>query len=146
MVGERERSNRRAVCAVSQPPTALLGKCWGSSIPGLNWPRLLSVFARRVNPLLGDPSLRSGQALLGGVTYYWGTDQAEYATDILFRDAATLARLYPQWLEHATLRFSAEDVMTFLGRKLTGQFAGELRSVTKRRWPGARVKHRLKAN
>jgi hypothetical protein len=107
-------------------------------LPGLNWPRLLAVFARRVNPLLGD--------LLDGMTYYWVTDQAEYATDILFRDAATLARLYPQWLEHATLRFSAEDVMTFLGRKLTGQFAGELRSETKRRWPGARVKHRLKAN
>jgi hypothetical protein len=107
-------------------------------LPGLNWPRLLSVFARRVNPLLGE--------LLGDMTYYWVTDQAEYATDILFRDAATLARLYPQWLEHATLRFSAEDVMTFLGRKLTGHFAGELRSVTKRRWPGARVQHRMKAN
>jgi hypothetical protein len=107
-------------------------------LPGLNWPRILSVFARRVNPLLTD--------LLQDLTYYWVTDQAEYATDILFRDAATLTRLYPQWLEHATLRFSAEDVMTFLGRKLTGQFAGELRSVTKRRWPGARVKHRMKAN
>lgn len=107
-------------------------------LPTLNWPRRLALFARRVNPLLSDP--------LGGMTYYWVTDQAEYATDLLFRDAATLARLYPQWLEHATLRFSAEDVMTFLGRKLTGQFAGELRSVTNRRWPGARVKHRLKAN
>jgi len=107
-------------------------------LPALNWPRLLSVFARRINPLLAD--------LLQVMTCYWVTDQAEYATDILFRDAATLARLYPPWLEHATLRFSAEDVMTFLGRKLTGHFAGELRSLTHRRWPGARVKHRMKAN
>lgn len=80
------------------------------------------------------------------MTYYWVTDQAEYSTDILFRNAATLARLYPQWLEHATLRFSAEDVMSFLGHKLTSYFAGELRSVTKRRCPGARIKHRMKAN
>jgi hypothetical protein len=107
-------------------------------LPGLNWPRRLALFARRVNPLLPD--------LLADMTDYWVTDQAEYSTDILVRDAATLARLDPQWLEHATLRFSAEDVMTFLGRKLTGQFAGELRRVTKRRWPGAGVQHRLKAN
>lgn len=107
-------------------------------LPSLNWPRILAVFARRVNPLLAD--------LLGGMTDDGVTDQAEYATDILFRDAATLARLDPQWLEHATLRFSAEDVMSFLGRKLTGPFTGALRSVTKRRWPGARVKHRMKAN
>ena len=103
-----------------------------------NWPRLLGVFARRVNPLLAD--------LLRDFQYYWVTDQAEYATDILFRDCASLARLYPRMLEHATLHFSAEDVLTFLGRKLHGQFAGEVRNECKRRWPGARVKHRMKRN
>lgn len=111
---------------------------FADKLSGLNWPRLLARFARRVNPLLGE--------LLHDLTDYWVTDQAEYSTAVLFRDAATLARLDPQWLEHATLRFSAEDVMSFLGRKLTGQFTGKLRRVTKRRWPGARVKHRKKAN
>jgi hypothetical protein len=59
-------------------------------LPRLNWPRRLALFARRINPLLAD--------LLEGMTCYWVTDQAEYATDLLFRDAATLARLYPQGL------------------------------------------------
>ena len=40
----------------------------------------------------------------------------------------------------------AEDVLTFLGRKLHGRFAGELLNDWKRRWPGARVKHWMKAN
>ncbi len=48
------------------------------------------------------------------------------------------------WLEHATLRFSVEDVMSFLGRKLHRQCAGEARTESKRRWPGARGEHRLR--
>jgi hypothetical protein len=40
----------------------------------------------------------------------------------------------------------AEDVLTFLGSKLHGKFAGEIMNDWKRRWPGARVKHWMKAN
>jgi len=104
----------------------------------LNWPRLLDVFARRVNPHLGK--------LLAGMGYYWVIDQAEYATDLLFRDCASLRGLYPNLLKHATVCFSAEDVMTFLGRKLYGHFQGDVRNEFTRRWPGARVKHRMKGN
>jgi hypothetical protein len=103
------------------------------------WPRRLSAFARRVNPLLKD--------LLKGMQYYWVTDQAEYATDLLFRTPRALKELYEKLLERATLRFSAEDVMTFLGRKLNGHFKGEISAeLKKKRWPGARVKHRMKQN
>src|SRR5262249_38853784 len=45
-----------------------------------------------------------------------------------------------------TLCLRAEDVLTFLGRKLHGKFAGEILNDWKRRWPGARVKHAMKAN
>jgi hypothetical protein len=90
------------------------------------WPRILSAFSRRVNPLMRD--------LLGGMEYYWVTDQAEYATDVLFRSPGALKGLYEKLLERATLRFSAEDVMTFLGRKLNGNFKGEIQG------------HRMKAN
>jgi hypothetical protein len=104
-----------------------------------NWPRILSTFARRVNPHLKD--------LLRGMEYYWVTDQAEYATDILFRSPSALEGLYEKLLERATLDFSAEDVMTFLGRKLNGNFKGEiLNDLRKKRWPGARVKHRIRNN
>jgi hypothetical protein len=103
------------------------------------WPRILSAFSRRVNPLMRD--------LLGGMEYYWVTDQAEYATDVLFRSPGALKGLYEKLLERATLRFSAEDVMTFLGRKLNGNFKGEIQGdLKKKRWLGARVKHRMKAN
>jgi hypothetical protein len=50
------------------------------------------------------------------------------------------------------LYFGASDVMTFLGRKLTGHFLGEIvtdqRDVNLlgKRVPGRRVKHRMKNN
>jgi hypothetical protein len=103
-----------------------------------NWPRILSALARRVNPLMNN--------LLGKMNYYWVTQQAEYATDVMFKSPAALKDLYEQLLIHATCRFSAEDVMTFLGRKLGGNFAGEVGNHYRKRWPGARVKHRMKEN
>jgi len=39
-----------------------------------------------------------------------------------------------------------KDVLSFLGRKLHGSFTGEILNDCKRRWPGARVKHWMKAN
>lgn len=103
-----------------------------------NWPRVLTAFARRVNPLL--------RSLLRDLDYYWVTEQAEYATDVMFKNPAVLAGLYDKLLKHATTCFSAEDVMTFLGRKLTGVFAGDVGNDCRRRWPGARVRHRMKEN
>ncbi|OQB36621.1 MAG: hypothetical protein BWY09_01875 [Candidatus Hydrogenedentes bacterium ADurb.Bin179] len=103
-----------------------------------NFPRILEAIARKINPLFND--------LLKDMHYYWVIDQAEYATDILFKDRASLKCLYEKLLRHATVCFSAEDVMTFLGRKLNGNFQGEVANELKKRWPGARVKHRMKGN
>jgi hypothetical protein len=103
------------------------------------WHRVLKAFARRVNPLLSD--------LLKGMDYQWVTDQAEFATDILFKDRASLQTLYARLLDHATLQFGAEEVLTFLGKKLRSNFTGEvLTDCQKKRWPGARVKHRVAGN
>jgi hypothetical protein len=52
----------------------------------------------------------------------------------------------------AALYFSATDMMSFLGRKLTGHFQGEVVTdqreveVPGTRVPGRRVKHRMKLN
>jgi hypothetical protein len=108
------------------------------AMAGKNWPRLLSAFARKVNPLL--------KTLLAGYGYYFVTHQAEFATDLIFQDRSSLKHLYPQLLRHATLCLSAEDVLTFLGRKLHGNFQGEILNDCKKRLPGARVKHRMKEN
>ena len=74
------------------------------------------------------------------------TDQAEYATDVLFTDESALAGWYPRLVEHAQTCFGAEDVLKFFGRKLTASFAGEVQTWIKRRPEGVRVNHALKSN
>ena len=106
--------------------------------PKLKWPAILRRFARSVNPLFKD--------LLSSMEYYWVAEQSEFATDIIFKDHSRLESLYEKLLKHAALFFICEDIMTFLGRKLHGGFAGDIINTTKRRWPGARVKHRVKGN
>lgn len=104
----------------------------------LNWPRILNELASRVNPLLTD--------LLRGMEYYWVVDQAEFASDVLFKDAAALGALDAELLRQATLSFGAEDVMHFPGRRLTPQFQGEVKTHSTTRRPGSRIKHRMKQN
>jgi len=86
--------------------------------PSVDWVRVLGRYARRINPLLGE--------LLRPMEYYWVTAQAEYSTDILFRKRADLRDLVPRLLEYSTLYFGAKEVMSFLGRKLVGQYRGEV--------------------
>jgi hypothetical protein len=102
------------------------------------WHRVLQRFALRVNPLL--------RGLLRHMRYYWVIDQAEFATDVMFPDRATLKPLYEVLLRHALLCFRPEDILTFLGRKLHGAFKGEVLTEYRTRWPGARIKHRMKEN
>ena len=104
----------------------------------LDWPAILDDFARRFNPLHGD--------LLETLKYHWVTDQAEYATDIMFKARAALEGLQQRLLHHAITSFSAEDVMRFLGKKLHPLFQGQLVSDVKRRPEGVRVGHRVKRN
>jgi len=82
--------------------------------PKQRWEKVFSSFARRLNPLL--------KGILKGMEYYWVTAQSEYATDIMFKDPASLSPLYKKLHRHSTVCFSAEDVLTFLGRKLNGNF------------------------
>ena len=108
--------------------------------PRLDWVKILDGWVRQVNPLLNEDWLR-------GQRYYWVIDQAEYSTDLLFRSRQELAELYPRLLDHACLQFSAQDILSFLGRRLHPRFDGEvLTDCKKDRWPGARIKHRVKNN
>ena len=83
------------------------------------WPRILEAFARKVNPLLKDTLQKK--------KHYWVIDQSEFATDIMFRDRNTLSPVFQVLLRWAILCFSAKNVMAFLGRKLHGNFQGEVR-------------------
>jgi hypothetical protein len=104
------------------------------------WERLLGVLARRVNPLIG------GSEGLDLPPYYWSFRESEYATDILFKDAQALQRVYPALLDHAIKRFGSKDVLRFLGRRVTRAFAGEASASYLERMEGIRVKHWLHEN
>jgi hypothetical protein len=102
------------------------------------WPKFLDCLARRVNPLLST--------WLAGQSYYWVIDQAEFSTDVLFKDRSTLTTLRSALYEHATSCFGATQLMMFLGRKYRETFQGEVRTHWHRREPGGAVKHWIKGN
>jgi len=105
-----------------------------------DWRKILHRLVRPVNPLMR-------QAWFRGLSYYWVVDQAEFSTDLIFTGRESLAGLYPRLLDHAVVNFSAKDILTFLGRRFHPRFDGEvLTHCQKGRWPGARIKHRMKNN
>jgi hypothetical protein len=106
----------------------------------LPWIRQLERWARQANPILREPWLKQA-------SYYWTIQQAEYSTDVLFDSRSKLTQLYQRVLDYAAVNFGAKDILTFLGRKLHGNFAGEVLTDSKKdRAPGARIKHRMKDN
>lgn len=112
---------------------------WVSKFWRRDWPRLLDVWAKRVNPLLSED-------WLAGQSYYWAIDQAEFSTDVLFTERSALASVRSALYEHAAMCFGAEQVMTFLGRKYRETFQGRIQTLWHRREPGAAVKHWVKRN
>jgi hypothetical protein len=104
------------------------------------WVRLLQTLARRVNPLI-DP--KAGLDLYG---YYWSIREGEYATDVMFRDAASLREIYPRLIDHAIQHFTCQDVLRFLGRRTDSRFSGEVGSDVRHRPEGVRIKHRVEEN
>jgi hypothetical protein len=111
-----------------------------------NWPELLDGIAHLLNPIHEEIFRRFP------IPYYWSTYQSEWATDIVFRKAEQLRRLYPLFLHHAMTTFRSPDVLRFLGKKLTaagelnGHITAEVTSDLKRRQEGVRIKHRYNGN
>jgi hypothetical protein len=78
------------------------------------------------------------------MSYYWSIMQAEYATDLVFKDQDTLQAFYPHLLETLTHAVKPADIATFLGRKLNGNYQGEIGNrFNKKRWLGTRIKHQM---
>ena len=112
-----------------------------------DWPRLLGGLLGQVHPLHAEICRPIAQ------TYYWTASASEYATDLLFRDDASLAALYPRLVHHGLRTFASPDVMRFLGRNIpltSGRvpplFTGEVISDLKHRPEGLRVKHSVNGN
>ena len=112
-----------------------------------NWPRVLGDLLDQAHPLHREICRPIAQ------TYYWTASASEYATDLLFRDAASLAALYPRLVHHGLRTFASPDVMRFLGRQTPTQsgrvhagFQGEVISDLKHRPEGMRIKHSVNGN
>jgi len=123
-----------------------LAQRWMDRQLEVKWPQMLSRFISSLNP--------EHRHILApyGLEYYWSVYQSEWATDIMFKDQATLDAIYPSLVRHGMTTFRSPDVMRFLGRHLTlsgnihGRFTGELTSDLKSRHEGVRIKHRLGGN
>lgn len=110
------------------------------------WPALLQPLIEQCHPHAAE--LCRPLAL----SYYWSVSESEYATDVLFKSPAALARLYPALVHQGIRHFGSTDVLRFLGHKVPahgrvhGNHQGEILSSLKQRPEGLRLKHQANGN
>ena len=75
--------------------------------------------------------------------YHWSFMQAEYATDVVFRRQAEFQPLYDRIVRAAVHVIKADNVATFLGRKLTNASRDELGNDFSTRIQGTRIRHHM---
>ena len=75
--------------------------------------------------------------------YHWSLMQVEYATDIVFKRQQYLAPLYDELVRTATHAVKADDIATFLGRRLNGNYQDEVGNDFHTRIQGTRIKHHM---
>ena len=95
--------------------------------------RRLNRFARLYCPAIRH--FRSG--------YHWSIREVEYATDIVFHSRDDLHELYQSLVRTVVHSVKAEHVSTFLGRKLTGNYQGEIGNDLNTRVEGTRIRHQM---
>src|SRR5437899_1154321 len=98
--------------------------------------RILDRYAKKCCPVLD----------VFGQTYHWSLMQVECSTDLTFRSEATMKPLYAAISREAILSVKAEQIMNFLGKKMTPQLAQELDSRLSTRIEGTCIKHRMGKN
>lgn len=78
-----------------------------------------------------------------GVAYHWSVNQCEYASDIVFRRQAELAAIYGNLTRTAIHTVKPDNIATFVGRKLSTQYQGEMGNRFNIRIEGTRIKHTM---
>jgi hypothetical protein len=76
-------------------------------------------------------------------TYHWSIMQVEYATDIVFDNAATLKPLYDDLIATAIHTVKPANICTFFGQKLHGNYEGQMGNNYNIRLEGSRIKHSM---
>ena len=77
------------------------------------------------------------------VNYHWSIMQAEYATDIIFKRQDDLKIIYEKLTRTAIHTIKPENIATFLGRKLHGNYQDEMGNNFNTRIEGTRIKHTM---
>jgi hypothetical protein len=107
------------------------------------WQPLLDGWARESFPL-GETFLKSV------VPYYWSVQEGEFATDIAFRSAEDLARLYPTWVQHAYSTLHGRDLLRFMNYRVRADgrplALGEVKTTIKELVEGTCVRHHVLRN
>jgi hypothetical protein len=75
--------------------------------------------------------------------YHWSIMQAEYATDIIFKEQAVLKTIYDDLIATAIHTVKPDNIATFLGRKLHGNYQQEMGNRYNVRLEGSRIKHSM---
>jgi hypothetical protein len=76
----------------------------------------------------GNADLCCPVAGVFGQRYHWSLMEVEYATDLAFRSSDFLKPVYEQLIRQTVLTVKAEQIATFLGRRITPQLEQEVGS------------------
>lgn len=80
---------------------------------------------------------------LFGHELHWSIHQAEWATDIVFKNDRVLPELYDQIVRTAAVEIRCPDVYDFLGKRLTKRSGLDVSSRLQTLMQGRRIKHTL---
>jgi hypothetical protein len=75
--------------------------------------------------------------------YHWSIWQIEYATDIIFKSQEALHGLYEHLTRTAIHAVKPAQIATFLGKKLHGNYQGEVGNDFNTRIEGTRIRHSM---
>ena len=78
-----------------------------------------------------------------GLNYHWSLDQVEFATDIVFHHQSDLQAIYERLTRTAIHTVKPDNIATFLGRKLNGNYPDEMGNRFNTRIEGTRIKHTM---
>jgi hypothetical protein len=93
----------------------------------------LDAFAQAYCPVIGHFNLQ----------YHWSIMQIEYATDIVFKRRQDLQQIYDHLTRTAIHCVKADNIATFLGRRLHPNYQDEMGNTFSTRIEGTRIKHTM---
>lgn len=95
--------------------------------------RKLDEFAARYCPLVRQ----------FGLSYHWSLNQVEFASDVVFARQADLQAIYERLTRAAIHTVKPDNIATFLGRKLNGNYQDEMGNRFHTRIEGTRIQHTM---